>query len=364
MGNVRKKYSRIPVAEPNLSGSEAVNLNEVISSGWLTHKGKFVEKFEYDFARYIGVAHAVACSSGTSALHLALHSLGVGPGDEVLIPDLTFVACANATLYCGATPIFCDVVEGDWTISINDMVSKITDKTKAVMAVHLYGASCQLQELRDICDYYELYLVEDCAQAIGTHYSGHHVGTIGDVSTFSFYGNKTITTGEGGMVCTNNAHLSIRLRHLINHAMLSGYDHTEMGFNYRMTNMQAAIGCAQMERIDEFTEKKKQIFKWYTSSLESKYMAQSLDINSTVPWMYTILLENRNEVAKELYQSGIETRPTFQTMSSLAFLNQPSCCTAAKIAQRGLSLPSGTTITKDEVDYIVQNLKECSERLI
>ena len=240
----------IPIYQPSLSGNERRYILECLDSTWISSKGKFIGEFERGFAGFVGVRHSATVSNGTVALHLALVALGIGPGDEVIVPTLTYIASVNAITYTGATPVFVDSLEDTWQMDPDDVRRKISPKTRAIMAVHLYGHPCDMDALQSIAREHSVYLVEDCAEAIGTLYRGKHVGTFGDVGTFSFFGNKTITTGEGGMVVTNDETLHERAVHFRGQGLAAHrqYWHDVIGYNYRMTNICAALGVARWNR--------------------------------------------------------------------------------------------------------------------
>jgi len=293
----------IPIAEPLLSKEELNNVIEAVKSGWISSKGKFIPEFEEKFAHYCGVKYGIATSNGTVALHLALTALGIGPGDEVIIPTLTFVATANAVTYTGAKPIFIDSQPEYWCIDPEKIEEAITAKTKAIIPVHLYGHPCDMDAILAIAKRHNLYVIEDAAEAHGAEYKGRKVGSFGDISCFSFYGNKIITTGEGGMCLTNDEKLAEKMRILRDHGMNPNkrYWHDVIGFNYRMTNMQAAIGVAQLKKLDGFIERKRNIAKWYTEELkdlaEQKILTLSPEMSwaKCVYWMYSIFMLSSNE---------------------------------------------------------------------
>ena len=248
--NDRKK---INIAQPSFLGNEKKYLLDTIESGWISSIGPYIEKFENEFARYHGVKHAIATHNGTIALHLALVAAGIKSEDEVIVPDFTFVATANSVRYCNATPVLTDVDPGDWNIAPESIKANITSKSKAIIPVHLYGNPARMDEIRDIAKQHKLLIIEDCAEALGAKYNGERVGIMGDIGCFSFFGNKIITTGEGGMCITNNDELAERMRILRDHGMnrTKKYWYDLLGFNYRMTNMQAAVGVAQLEQLDD-----------------------------------------------------------------------------------------------------------------
>ena len=244
---------KYPVYQPSLNGNEKKYVNECLDSTWISSKGKFINKFENEFAKYINTKFAIAVPNGTIALHLALLTLGIGKNDEVIVPTLTYVASANAVKYTGAKPVFADSFSDTWQINPKDIRKKITKKTKAIMPVHLYGFPCEMDEIKNIAKEFNLLIVEDCAEAFGTKYKNKHVGNFGDISAFSFFGNKTITTGEGGMVVMNNKRLFDLAVHIKGQGLAKNreYWHDIIGYNYRMTNICAAIGLAQLERADK-----------------------------------------------------------------------------------------------------------------
>ncbi|MAL59290.1 MAG: perosamine synthetase [Flavobacteriaceae bacterium] len=357
---------KYPVYQPSLIGNEKKYVNECLDSTWISGKGAFLDKFEDTFLKFIGGNYATAVSNGTVALHLALEALGINSGDEVIVPTLTYVASVNCITYTGATPVFVDCNNEDWQIDIADVEKKITKKTKAVLCVHLYGQSCNLLSLKDLCKKYNLFLVEDCAEAIGTKYQGEHVGTFGDISTFSFYGNKTITTGEGGMVVSNNETLHERVVHLKGQGLAKyrEYWHDAIGYNYRMTNICAAIGLAQLEKIDEILAKKRQLANWYIEKLEGTDFQYHKEMKDTVHsyWMFTILLPkdfNREKFKAFLLKKGIETRPMFYPVHTMPIYSKKfeTHSVSEQLARRGINLPSYPDLNEVDIDYIVETLK-------
>lgn len=358
---------KYPVYQPSLSGNEKKYVNECLDSTWISSKGKFVDLFQNKFANFIGVEHAAAVCNGTVALHLALEALGIGPGDEVIVPTLTYIASVNAITYTGAKPIFVDSLEDTWQINPDDVENKITKDTKAVLCVHVYGQSCDMDALLSICKNHQLFLIEDCAEAIGTYFKGKHVGTFGDVSTFSFYGNKTITTGEGGMVVTNHETLHERLSHLKGQGLAKyrEYWHDVVGYNYRMTNICAAIGCAQLEQIDQITQKKRQIAQWYKEAFKGSSIFFHQEANNTTHsyWMCTILLSpktDREGLKSYLIEQGIETRPMFYPIHTMPIYSKQyeKHLVAETLSRRGMNLPSYPELNKDDIKFIVSKVLE------
>ena len=362
----------IPVAEPCIGEEELKNVIEAVKSGWISSKGKFIEEFERELAKYCGVRYGVATANGTVALHLALKALEIEKGDEVIIPTLTFVATANAVSYCNAKPVFVDSHPDYWCIDPEKIEEKITRNTMAIIVVHLYGHPADMDWIMDIAEDKGLYVIEDAAEAHGAEYKGKKVGSFGDVACFSFYGNKIITTGEGGMCITNNEELAEKMRLLRDHGMSKHkkYWHEVVGFNYRMTNLQAAVGVAQLKKLDEFIEKKRQIAKWYSEELkelEEKGLVRlhpEMDWAKCVYWMYSLLIEDkakisRDELMKKLKNTGIETRPFFVPMHLLPMYNSGERLPIAEdLAKKGLNLPSSVRLNRSEIRFIFDNVKD------
>ncbi len=356
---------KYPVYQPSLTGNEKKYVLECLDSTWISSKGKFISTFENSFASYIGVRHATSVSNGTVALHLAMLALGIGEGDEVIVPTLTYIASVNSIVYAGATPVFTDSLEDTWQMDPNDVRRKITSKTKAVLAVHLYGHACDMDALVQICKEHDLFLIEDCAEAIGTKYKNQYVGTFGDIATFSFFGNKTITTGEGGMVTTNDQTLYDRANHFKGQglAMHRQYWHDVVGYNYRMTNICAAIGLAQLEQVEDFIEKKRKIAQRYREGLKNskyKFHEESKDVFHTY-WMCSILVdspENREPLRDHLATAGIETRPLFYPVHTMPMYAQrfQKHQTAEKLGWLGINLPSYPGLNDEDIDFIIKTI--------
>lgn len=355
----------IPIAEPLLGEEELNNVIEAVKSGWISSKGKFIPEFEEKFARYCGVKYGVATSSGTVALHLALTALGIKEDDEVIIPTLTFIATANAVRYTGARPVFIDSHPDYWCIDPAGIEKAITLKTKAIMPVHLYGHPCDMDPMMDIAKGYNLYVIEDAAEAHGAEYKGRKVGSFGDISCFSFYGNKIITTGEGGMCLTSAKELAQKMRILRDHGMNPGkrYWYDIVGFNYRMTNMQAAIGVAQLEKIDQLVEMKRKNAYLYNSLLNDAVgiiLPPEKEWAKNVYWMYSILVNDnfgttRDGLIKKLEEKGIETRPLFYPIHIMPhYKTNKLFPVAEELSRRGISLPSGATLTHTQVRRVVE----------
>lgn len=357
----------IPVYQPSLSGNEKAYVNECLDSTWISSKGKFLELFESSFKQYVGAEYATAVCNGTVAIHLAMVALGIGPGDEVIVPTLTYIASVNPIVYVGATPVFVDSRRDSWQIDSDDIRRKITPRTRAIIAVHLYGHPADMDLIMPIAREYGLFVVEDCAEAFGATLKKQHVGTFGDVAAFSFFGNKTVTTGEGGMVITNDATLYDRSVHFKGQGLAKHrtYWHDVVGYNYRMTNICAAIGLAQMERADELLAKKRALAECYNQLLGGLPLEIHRPCRSDIEhsyWMYSILLtggRQRDSVMAQMLEAGIETRPVFNpvhTMPMYASRYQRHQH-AEDIAWRGINLPSWPDLSQEQVQYIASTLQ-------
>lgn len=360
----------IPVSEPNLCGNEEQYVLDCLRSTWISSRGEYIQRFEDAFSEYLGVEHSVTTSNGTTALHLILNATGIGPGDEVIVPTLTYVACANAITYVGAKPIFVDCDPIYWNMTVESVENAINAKTKAVMAVHLYGSPIDMVPLKDICRRHNILLIEDAAEALGSESKGVRAGNMGDVSAFSFFGNKTMTTGEGGMVSTNDSDIADRIRRLKNQGQSTSrsYWHDLIGFNYRMTNIQAAIGLAQMENLENLVGMKRQNAGLYQNYLTDPEIQHSVEAPNSIHsyWMYSILLRgttgpHRNEFVDALKAKGIETRNFFYPIHTLPmYANEPNASfpVAEDIASRGINLPSSTRLSEEDVIYVCNLVNE------
>jgi len=369
-----KRY--IPVAAPALIGNEKKYVLECINSTWISSNGVFIDKFEKSFADFCEVKHAISCSNGTVALHLALLAIGICPGDEVIVPTLTYVATANAVLYCGAKPIFIDCDKETWNLDSNLLENLITSKTKAIVVVHLYGQPVDMDPVIRIAKKFGLFIIEDAAEAHGSEYRGKKIGSLGDISTFSFYGNKIITTGEGGMVVTQNDEFASRVRQMKGQGMDPNkrYWFPIIGYNYRMTNIEAALGLAQLEKITWHLSRRKEIAYQYFSRLKDikdiKFQKE-IPYAKNVYWLNSILLSknlriSRDLMMEELSSLGIETRPFFYPLHTLPIyqdlIDVKNLSTSEIISAQGINLPSSANLSENEIKYICDSIIKTIER--
>ena len=361
---------KIPIASPFLAGNERRYVNEVVRSGWISSSGSAVRRFESEFADYCGSRHGIAVSSGTAALHLALRAAGVGPGDEVIIPDFTMIAVAYAVLYCGARPVLADVEPDTGNLDASRLETNFSRRTKAVIAVHTYGHPCDLAPILRSARRHKALVIEDAAEAHGALYKGKRCGAVADLGVFSFYANKIVTTGEGGMVITKDPKLAARCRYLRDLCFTPGrehdFRHDEIGFNYRLSSLQAALGIAQLENITDTIARKKRIAAHYNkalSGLKGLELPAARSYASSVYWMYGIRLTaeaplTREKLRRELKERGIETRVFFYPMHlqkglkgkfQAAGLDRAA---SIRLSEQGLCLPCGTGLTKDQLRYV------------
>jgi len=363
---------RIPVYQPWLCGNEERYVLDCLRSNWISSKGPYIAAFEERFATTIGVRHAISVCNGTVALHVALAALGIGSGDEVIVPTFTYIAPVNAIVYCGATPVFVDSEPRTWQLDPNDVYRRITPRTKAIVAVHLYGHPAEMNALSSLAREHGLFLIEDCAEAFGARYHGKHVGTFGDIATFSFYGNKTITTGEGGMVVTNDDMLAERVHRLKGQGLAPyrEYWHDIIGYNYRMTNIAAAIGLAQLENAERFLHRKRAIAKLYQHLLAGTVLEFQQEAPDTEHawWMVSVLTptaHDRDALRTELRRAGIETRPTFYPVHTMPMYSQryERHRTAESLGLRGINLPSYPALTDDQIEEICHIITKAVERI-
>lgn len=354
----------IPVAEPVLGQRELELVTDCVKSGWISSLGKYIPQFEKEFAAFCGAEHGVATSNGTTALHLALAVLGIGPGDEVLVPDMTFIATANVVSYTGATPVLVDSEPVTWTMDVKDMERRITPRTKAIIPVHLYGHPCDMDPLLAVARKRGIIVIEDAAEAHGALYKGKRVGGLADMACFSFYANKIITTGEGGIVLTNNKAWADACLSLRDHGMAKDrrYYHPVIGYNYRMTNLQAAVGVAQMERIGEFIERKRALAAQYNKRLKGVpgiTLPPEADWAYNVYWMYSILVDEKAygisaaELIALLRTHNIDSRPFFVPIHDNPPHARPDTFpVSTRLGRQGINLPSAPTLSDESVDRI------------
>ena len=362
----------IPVNTPLLSGNELKYLTNCIETGWISSEGPYIKEFEDKFSSYIGSSHGIAVSNGTAALDIAIAALEIGQGDEVILPTFTIISPILQVIRSGATPILVDSDPITWNMDVDQVINKITPRTKAIIAVHIYGLPVDMNPLVKVCKEKGIFLIEDAAEMHGQTYMGQMVGSFGDISTFSFYPNKHITTGEGGMVLTNNDKLAERCRKLRNLAFEPDkprFVHYELGWNYRMTNLQAALGLAQLEKIDFNVEKKREIGRAYQKGLRDikgfQLPLESTDYSDNIYWIFGLVAESeelKNQTIEKLTKFQIGTRPffwcmheqpVFQNMDLFQGENYP---VAENMARCGFYLPSGLGISGAEISEVINKL--------
>lgn len=368
--------ARIPVSGPSITELEISYVTEAVTNAWYANAGIYHERFERAFAAHIGVKHAMALPSCTSAIHLSLAALGIQPGDEVIVPEITWIASVAPVSYVGATPVFADVDPQTWCLSAESFERCITPRTKAVIPVDLYGGVPDWQEINRIADRYGIAVVEDAAEAIGSEYRGCRAGSLGVTGVFSFHGSKTLTTGEGGMLVTERTDLFERASMLRDHGRRPGdtmFFNAEVGFKYKMSAMQAALGLAQLERVDELVARKREIFGWYRERLQEHQDAIRLNVEPPGTrnsyWMVTVVLDRRLDVTKErliprMRADNVDCRPFFYPLSALpAFDRHPQAEVARArnhvsydLGPRAINLPSGLNMTADLVDIVCARL--------
>ncbi|OPA80200.1 aminotransferase DegT [Paenibacillus selenitireducens] len=372
---MKKRY---PIAIPVLNGNEKKYVTDCLDSTWISSNGSYIERFEQGFCDFCDTKHAISCSNGTTALHLALMAHGVERGDEVIIPTLTFVATANAVNYCGATPVFIDSEPDTWNINPELIETKITPRTKGIIVVHIYGHPVNMDPIMDIAQKHGLFVIEDAAEALGAEYKGKMIGSIGHSATFSLFGNKIITTGEGGMITTNDDRIAQQIRLLKGQGQdpQKRYWFPVIGYNYRMTNIQAAVGYGQLENIDWHVDQRIRVAKLYEQYLQD-------DVRLTLPvqkdwarnvfWMSSIILnkgtvQDRDHVMIQLKERGIETRPFFYPMHMLPpykkLQKEEEFPVVNRISALGMNVPSYGTLSEEDVKFICMNIKEVLDGLV
>lgn len=367
----------IPVCEPFLNGNELKYVMDAISTGWISSAGKYVTEFENKFAGYCGCKYGVAVCNGTVSLHLAMASLGIGKGDEVIIPSFTMIASAFAVCYTGATPVFVDADKKSWNIDISKIEEKITSRTKAIMPVHIFGLMCQMDKIKVIAEKYNLYIVEDAAEAHGAEYKGIKAGKYSDIASFSFFANKNITTGEGGMVVTDDESFYNNARYFKNMCFpLSGnrnYTHDKIGFNYRMSNVIAAIGLAQVEKADQYKQmriRNNRIYRELLAEIPGVVFQEENKDALNVCWMNAIVIEpekfgkSRDKLISYLKENGIDTRLLFNGMHNQKSLLNYGCNCSGKfnvsdwLTNNGLYLPSASNLSEEIIVKICNKIKD------
>jgi len=365
---------KIHLDAPNIGRLEKEYISKAIDSGYVSTIGPYVSEFEEKFSGYLGTRGAVATQSGTAAIHMALSELGIGRGDEVVVPVLTFVATVNPVIYVGAEPVFVDVDIDTWNIDPKEVEKAITDRTKAIVPVHIYGNACNMDEIMNIAKKYNLHVIEDATESLGTRYKGRYTGTFGDLGCFSFNGNKMITTGGGGMVVSGDTGRLAHIKFLVNQARGEsvGYYHPEIGFNYRMTNIEAALGLAQMERLDEFLAKKATLNKIYREEfkdIKSIRFQEEYEGGGDYRWLACITIGGEMDIAclqKELKEEGIPTRRIFMPVVEFPpykGYRRSEYKNAYYVYERGLCLPGSTVNSKDDIYYVCQKIKATLTKL-
>jgi perosamine synthetase len=372
----------IPVAGPWITQREIDAVAEAAAHGWYENAGTHVRRFEEAFAAYLGVHHAIALPSCTSAIHLSLLALGIGPGDEVVVPEITWIASAAPITYVGATPVFADIDPETWCISAESMAACITPRTRAVIPVDLYGGVPDVDAIRTIAALHNIAIIEDAAQAVGAEYRGRRAGSLGDVGVFSFHGSKTLTTGEGGMLVTDRQDIADRVRFLADHGRAPGekmFWNSEVAYKAKMSSMQAALGLAQLERVEELLDRKRDIFGWYRDRLHG---LSEVTLNCepagtrNAYWMVTAILDPELGLTKEcairgLRDAGVASRPFFYPLSSLpAYAGTENALTAPsrnrvayRLSPRGINLPSALQLGEHDVDRACAAFRESLDRL-
>ncbi|TGL10743.1 DegT/DnrJ/EryC1/StrS family aminotransferase [Leptospira meyeri] len=366
----------IPVCEPSLLGNEKKYILDAVETGWISSAGKYVTEFESQFAKYCGVDHGIGVCNGTVAIHLALVALGIGKGDEVIVPNFTMIATAFAVCYTGATPVFVDADQNTWNIDITKIEEKITSNTKAIIPVHIMGLICDMDVINEIAKKHKLFVIEDAAEAHGAEYNGKKAGSMSNIATFSFFANKNLTTGEGGMVVTNDKELSSKSRYYKNLCFpLEGgreYKHSNIGFNYRLSNLHAAIGLAQLENVEKYTEMRINNFKEYKANL-SQIEGISTQIwdpikYKHVHWMNAVVINpriygrSRDELMILLRDKGIDSRKLFTGMHSQKALKDYGCqnkgnySVTEDLSENGMYLPSSSTLSKTQISYVCDTI--------
>ncbi len=362
----------IPIAKPNLSGNELKYVTECINTGWISSNGKFVTEFEEKFAHFCNTKYATSTTSGTSALHLALLALDIKEGDEVIVPNMTFATTANVVKYCNAKEVLVEVNKDTFNIDTNKIEEKITSKTKAIIVVHLYGFICDMEKIMSLAKKHNLYVIEDAAESFGSVYDKKKAGSLGHIGCFSFFGNKTLTTGEGGMCTTNDKNIYEKIKIFKNHGMThgKGYWHDIVGYNYRMTNLQAAVGLAQMEKADEIIRKRDQIANWYKRELKDTNgikFQQKQENEEPSYWMICILLDKDfklsvEELANYLKENDVDSRRGFIPLNEMPpYFSKEEFLVSRDLYNRQLILPTYFDLKEEEVIKICNLIKNATK---
>jgi len=366
---------RIPVCEPTLRGRELEYVRHCVETNWISSIGSYIPRFEQQFAAAVGARYGVACTSGTTALHLILHTLGLGPGDEVIVPTFTMIATANAVRYTGARPVLVDSERRTWNIDPARIEEKITENTVALLPMHTYGHPCDMDPILELAQRYDLWVIEDAAEAHGAAYRGRPVGSLGDAACFSFYANKILTTGEGGMITTDHEELARRARNVRDHAFSDErhFWHKCLGMNYRMTNLQAAVGVAQVEQFEALVQARIDHARLYHEGLRGLpglTLPPETEGVQNVYWMYGLLVEeefglSRDELRRRLAARGIETRTFFIPIHLQPIYYEQyrheAYPVAEELSRKGLYLPSSSSLTPEEIEYVVEAIREVRE---
>ncbi len=373
---VKKRMSLIPISNIVFEGNEEKYVLDAVRSTWISSLGKYINQFEENFASYLVIRHAVSVSNGTCALLLALKALDVGPGDEVVVPSLTFAASVNAIFHAGASPVLVDCLPDHWNMDPAEIEKAITPRTKAIMPVHLYGHPCDMKSIMGLAEKHNIFVIEDAAEAHGAECAGKMVGSIGHIGCFSFYGNKVMTTGEGGLCVTNDSTLDKRMRKLRDHGMSKArrYWHDEIGFNFRLTNLNAAIGVAQLEKINEFLSRRAELAELYHEGIDSINGLRTYSISpygKKIDWLFCAFLQNdsflnRDALISKLKEYNIEVRPTFYPVHLMPPYQQVrkvgNLENCVRFGLSGINLPLYPSLAEEAVEYIIASIKEIFDR--
>ncbi|MCT4605048.1 MAG: LegC family aminotransferase [Marinisporobacter sp.] len=367
----------IPLCIPEIRGNEWKYIKECLDTNWVSSAGKYVDLFEERFKAYMESSQAVVTMNGTSAIHLALQVLGIGKGDEVIVPSMTFIASVNPILYVGADPVFVDVCKDTYVMDVSNVESLITEKTKAILPVHLYGNMVDMEPLMELAQKYNLYIIEDATEGLGSVYKMNDetfkkAGTIGHIGCFSFNGNKLITTGAGGMLVTNNIDLGKKAKHLSTQAKVieenKAFSHDDIGYNFRMPNILAAMGVAQLENIEEYISAKKEHAKVYDEALKNIKgicLSKELKNENRCPWLYSLVIQDdfgksRDELILEMKRNHIETRPFFQPIHKMKPYKSFRCgdlSVTEELSSKGINLPSSVGLKKEQIQKVCEVMK-------